>query len=227
MFTLAWRKVGRGFGYGVAFRVGWGYAAANEQAALRVLGSRTQWSRCAAPLRDRAGQDRSLLPETFIAEGAGCSATASGSPARGSASSSAASSAASICLTLWERRDRDARRLPAPQRVHRCRRRPRPLPCLCRKPTGEASFEFVLLPLIHTGETINRILGAITAIEPPFWLGAEPLAAPGDRRAEPALARRRPGVHDATRRRRSSAYARRRFRVLREALASGELGSAR
>jgi len=39
----------------------------------------------------------------------------------------------------------------------------------------QANFEFVLLPLIHTGEAINRILGAITAIEPPFWLGAEPL----------------------------------------------------
>lgn len=39
----------------------------------------------------------------------------------------------------------------------------------------QASFELVLLPLIHTGEAINRILGAITAIEPPFWLGAEPL----------------------------------------------------
>jgi hypothetical protein len=38
-----------------------------------------------------------------------------------------------------------------------------------------ANFEFVLLPLIHTGDTINRVLGAITAIEPPFWLGAEPL----------------------------------------------------
>ena len=37
------------------------------------------------------------------------------------------------------------------------------------------SFEFVLLPLIHTGDAINRILGAITAIEPLFWLGAEPL----------------------------------------------------
>ena len=39
----------------------------------------------------------------------------------------------------------------------------------------QASFELMLLPLIHTGDTINRILGAITAIEPPFWLGAEPL----------------------------------------------------
>jgi hypothetical protein len=39
-----------------------------------------------------------------------------------------------------------------------------------------ADFELILLPLIHTGESINRILGAITAIEPPFWLGAEPLA---------------------------------------------------
>jgi hypothetical protein len=39
-----------------------------------------------------------------------------------------------------------------------------------------ANFELVLLPLIHTGEAINRVLGAITAIEPPFWLGAEPLS---------------------------------------------------
>ena len=37
----------------------------------------------------------------------------------------------------------------------------------------QASFEFVLMPLIHTGESINRLLGVITAIEPPFWLGAE------------------------------------------------------
>src|SRR5512139_984904 len=48
-----------------------GYAAANEQAALRVLGSRTQWPRCAAPVRDRAGEDLCPLPETFIAVGAG------------------------------------------------------------------------------------------------------------------------------------------------------------
>lgn len=41
----------------------------------------------------------------------------------------------------------------------------------------EAAFEFVLLPLIHTGSSINRLLGAITAIDPPFWLGAEPLIA--------------------------------------------------
>jgi hypothetical protein len=39
----------------------------------------------------------------------------------------------------------------------------------------QADFELILLPLIHAGESINRILGAITAIDPPFWLGAEPL----------------------------------------------------
>lgn len=39
----------------------------------------------------------------------------------------------------------------------------------------KASFELVLLPLIHNGTTANRLLGAITAIEPPFWLGADPL----------------------------------------------------
>ena len=39
----------------------------------------------------------------------------------------------------------------------------------------QVRFELLLLPLIHTGDTINRVLGAITAIEPPFWLGTEPL----------------------------------------------------
>ncbi len=39
----------------------------------------------------------------------------------------------------------------------------------------QATFELVLMPLIHTGETINRLLGVITAVEPPFWLGGEPL----------------------------------------------------
>ncbi|MDJ0513673.1 MAG: PAS domain-containing protein [Methyloceanibacter sp.] len=41
----------------------------------------------------------------------------------------------------------------------------------------EAAFEFVLLPLIHTGTSINRILGALTPIDRPFWIGADPLAA--------------------------------------------------
>ena len=39
----------------------------------------------------------------------------------------------------------------------------------------QARFEFTLMPLIHTGQTINRLLGSMTAIDPPFWLGAEPL----------------------------------------------------
>jgi hypothetical protein len=38
-----------------------------------------------------------------------------------------------------------------------------------------AKFELVLMPLTHTSDTINRVLGAVTAIEPPFWLGAAPL----------------------------------------------------
>jgi hypothetical protein len=39
----------------------------------------------------------------------------------------------------------------------------------------QAEFELVLLPLIHNGTIINRLLGAVTAIDPPFWLGSEPL----------------------------------------------------
>ena len=44
-------------------------------------------------------------------------------------------------------------------------------------PSGRrATFEFVVLPLVHAADTINRLVGVITAIDPPFWIGAEPLA---------------------------------------------------
>jgi hypothetical protein len=39
----------------------------------------------------------------------------------------------------------------------------------------QAHFELVVMPLIHAGPSINRLLGAITAIEPPFWVGSTPL----------------------------------------------------
>lgn len=43
------------------------------------------------------------------------------------------------------------------------------------KANHTAEFEFTLMPLIHTGQTINRLLGSITVIDQPFWLGSEPL----------------------------------------------------
>jgi hypothetical protein len=39
----------------------------------------------------------------------------------------------------------------------------------------QARFELVVMPLIHAGTAVNRLLGAISAIEPPFWLGSAPL----------------------------------------------------
>jgi hypothetical protein len=39
----------------------------------------------------------------------------------------------------------------------------------------KVSFEILLLPLIHTGSNISRMLGAIVAIEAPQWLGSERL----------------------------------------------------
>ncbi len=36
-------------------------------------------------------------------------------------------------------------------------------------------FEMILLPLRHTGENIDRVLGALSALEPPQWLGELPL----------------------------------------------------
>lgn len=37
------------------------------------------------------------------------------------------------------------------------------------------SFEAIILPLIHTRDAIDRLLGAISPITPPDWLGYEPL----------------------------------------------------
>jgi hypothetical protein len=38
-------------------------------------------------------------------------------------------------------------------------------------------FEVLLLPLRHTGESIDRILGAFSSLDPPHWLGEHPLVA--------------------------------------------------
>jgi hypothetical protein len=38
-----------------------------------------------------------------------------------------------------------------------------------------ASFELALLPLVHTSTTVSRYLGAVSAINPPAWLGRERL----------------------------------------------------
>lgn len=38
-----------------------------------------------------------------------------------------------------------------------------------------ASFEILLLPLTHTRDTVERVLGCMTALSPEDWLGHEPL----------------------------------------------------
>ena len=41
-------------------------------------------------------------------------------------------------------------------------------------PTGRTvRFEAIVLPLIHVRQTVTRYLGAISAIDPPVWLGSE------------------------------------------------------
>lgn len=39
-----------------------------------------------------------------------------------------------------------------------------------------AEFEGVVLPLVHSKETIDRFLGAMSCQSPPIWLGHEPIA---------------------------------------------------
>jgi len=45
-------------------------------------------------------------------------------------------------------------------------------------PVARAStpFEAILLPLRHTGESIDRVLGALSPLDPPQWLGELPLS---------------------------------------------------
>lgn len=40
---------------------------------------------------------------------------------------------------------------------------------------ASTSFEAILLPLRHTGDTIDRVLGALAPLAPPQWLGELPL----------------------------------------------------
>jgi len=41
---------------------------------------------------------------------------------------------------------------------------------------GEACrFEILLLPLIHSGDCVNRIMGSLSPIDTPYWLGTSPL----------------------------------------------------
>lgn len=40
---------------------------------------------------------------------------------------------------------------------------------------SKAQFECVLLPIRHNGSTANRMLGALTAIDTPYWLGVDPV----------------------------------------------------
>ena len=42
--------------------------------------------------------------------------------------------------------------------------------------TGQsAKFETILLPLRHNGSTNTRILGGMTALQEPYWLGTQPI----------------------------------------------------
>jgi hypothetical protein len=116
----------------------------------------------------------SLLPETFIAEGAGVVGYRFRLVGTRICEQFGCELRGSDLLSLWSGSDREAvasllRTVFADAAVGHGRFR------AFARADRQACFEFLLLPLIHTGEAINRILGAFTAIEPPFWLGAEPL----------------------------------------------------
>ncbi len=37
-------------------------------------------------------------------------------------------------------------------------------------------FEMLVLPLVHASTSINRLMGCLSAVETPYWLGTQPLA---------------------------------------------------
>ncbi len=39
----------------------------------------------------------------------------------------------------------------------------------------DCRFEILLLPLIHAGEQVNRIMGSLSSIDDPYWLGSRRL----------------------------------------------------
>lgn len=172
-FTLAWRKV-------------WGASGAwcsvlldgvMQQPTSRQLYAYWDHRRNGriAPRRFEIEPAKiaSLLPETFIAEGAGLLGMRFRLAGTISASSSAGSSGASI-FSRFGRQGTATRLPPCSATCWSMRRLAMASSLPIRMPTGRR-FEFILLPLIHTSETINRLLGSITAIEPAFWLGSEPL----------------------------------------------------
>ena len=43
----------------------------------------------------------------------------------------------------------------------------------CRNGDREyAAFEMVVLPLVHTGQTVSRMLGSVGALKQPYWIGS-------------------------------------------------------
>jgi hypothetical protein len=115
-----------------------------------------------------------LLPETFIAECAGLLGYRFRLAGTKICEQFGRELRGADVLSLWEAHDRDA----VASLLCNVFTDAAVGHCVFRAYSGtdrQASFELILLPLIHNGETINRVLGAITAIEPPFWVGAEPL----------------------------------------------------
>src|SRR5512143_745418 len=174
MFTLPWPKNGRAQDHGVAFCVGW----VMQQPTSRQLYA--YWDRVrngrVAPRRFEIEPARipTLLPETFIAEGAGLPGFRFRLAGTKICEQFGKELRGIDILSLFD----DEGREQLATTLHAVFADGAVGHGSFRSFTGtnrQALFELVLLPLIHTGETINRLLGVITAIEPPFWLGGEPL----------------------------------------------------
>jgi hypothetical protein len=176
MESLPWR------GGRLEFGVRSGVASAPGEAMLQSTSQQlyAYWDRVrngrAAPRRFDIEPDKiaALLPETFIAERTGPRGYRFRLAGTRICEQFGRELRGTDLLDLWADTDRGAissllRAVLADATVGYGRSR------AYGRTDRHACFEFLFLPLIHIGETPNRLLGTFTAVEPPFWLGTEPL----------------------------------------------------
>lgn len=115
-----------------------------------------------------------LLPETFIVECGGLSGYRYRLAGTRICEQFGQELRGSDLLHIWEDHDREAARTLLLSVIHDGA--VGVLTTTGYTEDGRAcTFEILLLPLIHTGTSINRMLGSISAVEPPYWLGASAL----------------------------------------------------
>ena len=146
-----------------------------SQILFALLGQGAWRSHDAAALRDRAGKIPAILPSTFILERIDAETYRFRLAGTNVCEMSAASCAAPTSSTAGRQPIASRSSVTLPRSPSRVPSRPS---TWRRRPLARAStpFEVVLLPLHHTSDDVDRVLGAFSPLDPPHWLGELPLA---------------------------------------------------